>query len=165
MRKRKTKRRHSKIWTWISFLVFAVIISILAGALITRQTPAAFLSKLFTHKKQDSDYTDRSKKDLILLLESRDSIVTRMAGELNLMRKRCGLGLATVIVDNEALNMRTEPSINAEIKTRIPNGSSVVVLEYADEEVFLNGQKGQWVFIEFSGDRGWAWGNYLTVRD
>ncbi len=165
MGRRRSRKGGSRWWTWLSFLLFLMVIILLGGSLIKKQTPAQFLASVFKKQRDGGHYAGLSKSQLKNLLVLRDSTIASLQEEVDAARKRFGLGLATVLVDSETLNMRSEPSTTGAVIGRIPNGSVVIVLDYDDATSKVGGETGRWTLVEFGGDRGWVWGNYLQERE
>lgn len=152
------------MWTWVSFVVFAALIFILGGSLLKRQSPASFMKQLFKSSPNSDNYGSHSKKALIRILESKDLELDSLRIALQDIDSRCGLGLAYVRVNTDALNLREKPTLNGKIITRIPNKSAVVIISINEEEEFLEGKDGNWYQVEYDGEQGWVWGNYLVKR-
>ena len=99
-------------------------------------------------------------QQLVIYLKSeRDSL----KGVVNYYKQRFGHTTATVSVDNTTLNMRSKPNLRSQVVLKVPNRSSVTVLEYDIQETYIDGSKGRWCRINYAGTIGWVWGNYLII--
>ena len=165
MRNRRSTNTR-KIWTWVSFVVFAIISAIMLTALLKKQSPGQVISGFFSRTSTaelDGDIKLMSKAELqrlvTLLKSERDSLT----GVVNDYKERFGHTTATVAVDNTTLNMRSEPNLKSQVILKIPTRSSVTVLEYDLQETYIDGSKGRWCRINYAGTIGWVWGNYLEI--
>jgi len=162
--RRKTDTR--KIWTWVSFVVFALISAIMLTALLKKQSPGQVISSFFSSTQSNSSAEDIGSmsnselQQLVVILKSeRDSL----KGVVNDYKERFGHTTATVSVDNTTLNMRSEPNLRSQVVLKVPNRSSVTVIEYDIQETYIDGSKGRWCRINYAGTIGWVWGNYLII--
>ncbi len=156
-----------RIWAWVSFVIFALVIALLSMALIKKQSPSTVLKSIFSSKSKTittKDLSDLSKKELIVmvddLLMERDSI----KAELFELRDIFGQSVAQVNVDNNLLNMRSQPNLQGNIIFRIPNQAMVTIIEYDTDQVYIDGSKGRWCKVNYAGNIGWVWGNYLLLQ-
>lgn len=61
------------------------------------------------------------------------------------------------------LNLRSNPSDKATKIGLIPNGSKVSILQYDDKVSIVNGESGKWYKVQFNGNVGWVWGNFIVL--
>ena len=162
---KKKRSSISKYWTWISFVVFLLVIALMATALIKKQSPGVLLSQLFSTDKTlyDQDLNSLNKDELIELVTVLRTESDSLRGLINDFKERYGHTTATVDVDNNTLNMRAEPSLRSSVLFRIPNQSIVTIIAYDTEEVYIDGAKGRWCKVNYAGSIGWVWGNYLII--
>jgi hypothetical protein len=162
----KPQRRYLSVtWTWISFIVFGLIISLLASSLYLKKSPAKVLASLFTKDIQVDNLETYPKKDLIQIIENQNKLIDSLQVRLSGYIENFGPGRAKIDVSVEALNMRSEPSLSGDVLSRIPNGSIVGVLYFDDKEQYLDGATGKWCRIKYIGQEGWVWGNYLILLE
>ena len=164
---KKKRNNISKIWTWLSFVVFALIILLMGTALVKKQSPEIILQSLFATGAGNStveDFSELSKEQLIDRASVLQIEVDSLKGVINDYKERFGFASAIVSVDNKTLNMRSKPSLKGKIIFRIPNKSSVAVIEYDTEEKYIDGAKGRWCKVNYAGSKGWVWGNYLKME-
>lgn len=162
---KRQKKPISKIWTWVSFVIFGAIIVLLATSLIQKRSPAKVLSALFSTKKVESDLATYDKKDLIAVITEQAARIDSIESRLNGYIRDFGSGRGRINVNVEALNMRSEPSLSGEVLDRIPNGTIVGILYFDSKEQYLDGATGSWCRIKYAGQEGWVWGNYLIVLE
>lgn len=163
MRRKKYKSR-SPIWTWISFIVFGLIIALLLTSLIQKKSPGEVLKNLWEKTKRDTSLKQNmSKKELLTLIESQDSTIYSLRASLEDCLHDDGFNKAYIATKTESLNMRSEPNLSSSILMKIPNKSRVSVLYYDDIEYFLDGANGKWCRIQYNDAEGWVWGNYLNI--
>jgi uncharacterized protein YgiM (DUF1202 family) len=162
---KRQKKPISKIWTWVSFVIFGVIIVLLATSLIQKKSPGKVLTTFFSTKKLDSDYNTYTKKDLIDIINRQTVKIDSIESRLNDYIRDFGSGRGRINVNVEALNMRSEPALSGKVIDRIPNGTIVGVLYFDSKEQYLDGATGYWCRIKYAGQEGWVWGNYLIVLE
>lgn len=165
MRNRRNTTRRT-IWTWASFVVFIVISAIMLTALLKKQSPGKVISGFFTSDRSDptvEEIASLSKSELQLLVTELKTKKDSLIGVVNDYKERFGHTTARVSVDNTTLNMRSKPNLNSQVIFKIPNSSSVTVLEYDLEDTYIDGAKGRWCRINYAGTIGWVWGNYLII--
>lgn len=68
---------------------------------------------------------------------------------------------ARVEIDSEELNVRSAPSINSNVIFKIPDSTIVEILLFDSETFVVAGKSGSWCKIQYGGEKGWVWGNYL----
>lgn len=156
-----------RIWTWVSFVVFALISTVMLTALLKKQSPGQVLSGLFSNTATEGttigDIESMSNSELRSIVTKLKSERDSLTGVVNDYKERYGHTTATVAVDNTTLNMRSEPNLKSEVILKIPTRSSVTVLEYDIQETYIDGSKGRWCRINYAGTIGWVWGNYLLI--
>ena len=156
-----------RIWTWVSFVVFALISAVMLTALLKKQSPGQVLSGFFVHTTSEEitigDIKSMSNSELRRLVTMLKSERDSLTGVVNDYKERFGQTTATVAVDNTTLNMRSEPNLKSKVVLKIPTNSSVTVLEYDLQETYIDGSKGRWCRINYAGTIGWVWGNYLVI--
>lgn len=165
MSTRRKRQSRPRVWTWISFILFGLIIALLGTSLIKKQSPAEVLRQLFTPAYVEGDLTTYGKDQLISIVEDQRSQIDSIRIRLDKYEAAYGIGRARVAVDNDALNMRSQPSIAGDLITKIPNGAFVGVIATADEEQVIDGTIGRWYQIKYGTYEGWVWGNYLEVLE
>ena len=137
-------------------------------ALIKKQSPGMILKSMFTsdsNNASDEHLDDWSKKKLINHVSNLQEEVDSLKGVINDFKERFGFASAIVSVDNNTLNMRSEPSLSGKVIFKIPNESGVAVIEYDTEEKYIDGAKGRWCKVNYAGSIGWVWGNYLIIEN
>lgn len=162
---KRQKEPISKLWTWLSFIVFGLIIALLATSLIQKRSPAKVLSSIFKTKKIESDFNTYSKAELVEIIKAQNNKIDSIDTRLNAYIRDFGSGRGRINVNVEALNMRSEPSLAGDVLDRIPNNTIVGVLYFDNEEQYLDGATGSWCRIKYAGQEGWVWGNYLIVLE
>lgn len=166
MRNRRNTTNTRKIWTWVSFVVFALISAVMLTALLKKQSPGQVISGFFSRDQSDhsiGDIGSMSNSELQRLVINLKSERDSLKGVVNDYKERFGHTTATVSVDNTTLNMRSEPNLRSQVILKVPNRSSVTVLEYDLQETYIDGSKGRWCRINYAGTIGWVWGNYLII--
>lgn len=162
-RKRKYNAR-SPIWTWISFIVFALIITLLASALIRKESPAEVLRSLYERYTSSMSEVDRmSKKKLRSVVKEQRATIDSLALALESFQQKNVSKTAYISTQSESLNMREEPSLSSSVIMKIPNRSKVTILHCDNTEYYLDGANGVWCRISFDDMDGWVWGNYLDT--
>ena len=164
---KKKRNNISKFWTWLSFVVFALIILLMGTALVKKQSPGTILQSLYSSSADNGaerDLSDLSKEQLIDRASALQIEADSLKGVINDYKERFGFASAIVRVDNKTLNMRSEPSLKGRVIFRIPNESGVAVIEYDTEEKYIDGAKGRWCKVNYAGSIGWVWGNYLKME-
>ncbi len=153
------------MWTWISFIVFGLIITLLATALIQKTSPAQVLDSLWQkyQNPEVSSVAKLNKQELRSLVYRQDSIIQTLENALEDCRHDDGYNKAYVATETESLNLRSEPNLSSSIILRIPNKSRVSILYYDDIEYYLDGANGKWCRIRYGDQEGWVWGNYLSI--
>lgn len=72
---------------------------------------------------------------------------------------------AMVMIDSDELNARSAPSISSKILFKLRDSTLVDILLFDSETYSIGGKSGNWCKIEFGGEQGWVWGNYLQKVD
>lgn len=163
--KNRRKNGQSKVWTWISFIVFGAIIALLATSLLKKKSPATVLSEWWHGTYDAADYSTYKKDQLVKLVTQQESKIDSIERELEKYQHQYGVGRARVNVTTESLNMRQAPRITGELIAKIPNQTFVGVIEFAEREETIDGATGKWCKIKYGNQEGWVWGNYLEVLE
>ncbi len=136
------------------------------AALLKKQSPGQVINDFFSSSNSDNSteaigsMSSSELQQLVIKLKSeKDSLM----GVVNDYKERFGHTTATVSVDNTTLNMRSEPTLQSQVILKVPNQSSVTVLEFDIQETYIDGSKGRWCRINYAGTIGWVWGNYLII--
>ena len=103
-----------------------------------------------------------SKKELSQLILQKDSIIAKLRNELKLQADTTAYNISYIDVKNDALNMRRSANLASEVIMKIPHRSAVKVVERSERLQVLDGSTGYWIKIEYDGNVGWVWGNYLS---
>ncbi len=59
------------------------------------------------------------------------------------------------------LKLREKGNLEAKEILRIPNGTMVEIIKYANYYSVVNQESGKWVYIRYNGTEGWCWGLFL----
>jgi len=136
------------------------------AALLKKQSPGQVINDFFSSSNSDNSTEDigsMSSSELQQLVIKLKSEKDSLMGVVNDYKERFGHTTATVSVDNTTLNMRSEPTLQSQVILKVPNQSSVTVLEFDIQETYIDGSKGRWCRINYAGTIGWVWGNYLII--
>ncbi len=163
--RRKKKREIPKIWTWISFIIFSLLILWFGYSLINKKNPGQVLKDLFTKEYVQTDLSTYTKERLIEELTVANKTIDTLRAKLDLLQERFGFITAVVSVESATLNLRAEPSLSGALILKIPNESLVSIIEYDTKEQYLDGTRGTWSKVNYQGSIGWVWGNYLKVLE
>ncbi len=164
MARRRSYKEKSKIWPWVSFVVFGLIVGLLGYSVITKQSPVNVLKTMFASDLSPDDLRRLDKSDLIALVEQRDADIAALSEELEQCKTGDGFQKGIINTSSATLNMRSEASLESEIVIRIPTGSKVSILYYDERQLFLDGAMGQWCRIKYADQEGWVWGNYVDKQ-
>ncbi len=66
------------------------------------------------------------------------------------------------VVHAEVLRLRSEPTLNGQVLSWLPEGTRVEVLMRAPEAVEVDGQTDYWYQVNHNGVRGWTFGAFIT---
>ncbi|MBT8189499.1 MAG: SH3 domain-containing protein [Saprospiraceae bacterium] len=157
------KRRYGEkqpniVFRWIYFVIFLLIAVWLLGSILAKKSPANTLKGLFSKIPGDSEIPCEE------LLIQKDSIIKELEAQVAIngnVVENSGRGM--VIIDSQALNMRSKPSLSAEILLKIPANSEVEILYYDSQTYYLEGLPGKWCRIKYADTEGWVWGNYIKA--
>lgn len=73
-----------------------------------------------------------------------------------------GTGAYKVTTGSDSdLNMRLAADRNSDVVTRIPNGTELQILFVDDSGVTTSSDYG-WGYVEYNGERGWVYMEYMT---
>jgi uncharacterized protein YgiM (DUF1202 family) len=153
----------SSIWTWISFIVFGLLILLFGSSLIQKKSPAKILKSLFTKEFVESDLNSYSKEVLIKMVEDQKIQIDSLRRKVNEYTELYGIAMGRINVATDALNMRSLPSISGEVLVRVPNKTMVKIIAFSEKEEFIEGASGRWCMIEYDDQEGWVWGNYVDI--
>lgn len=162
--RRKRYRQRSKVWPWISFVVFSMVLMLLGYSIYKKESPAAVIKSLFKSDLPADDPRRLNKKELMVLLTTKDQQIAKLEEELNACILDDGFKKATISTTASTLNMRDDASLSGEVIVKIPNGSKVSILYFDERELLLDGAMGQWCKVKYAGKEGWVWGNYLSTE-
>lgn len=162
--RRNRYRQRSRVWPWISFVVFSLVLLLLGTSILKKKSPAEVLKSLFKSDLPPDDPRSFNKKELIALLSERDQEIETLQEKLKECLLDDGFKKATISTSSNTLNMRSEPSLSSSVIIKIPNGSEVSILFFDQRELLLDGAMGQWCKIRYAENEGWVWGNYLSVK-
>lgn len=138
----------------IVFLLLWLILSILKGL-----SPTALIGSIFSSQEDSPEYA-YTKKQLYQMHLSGQSTIDSLNGVIESHSEK--YRQAFINIDSESLNMRDKPSLSSTIILQIPDSSKVDILFYDTQEFILAGKYGKWCRINYAGQEGWVWGNYLV---
>lgn len=138
----------------IVFLLLWLILSILKGL-----SPTALIGSIFS-SQEDSPEHAYTKKQLYQMHLSGQATIDSLNGVIESHSEK--YRQAFINIDSESLNMRDKPSLSSTIILQIPDSSKVDILFYDTQEFILAGKYGKWCRINYAGQEGWVWGNYLV---
>ena len=69
--------------------------------------------------------------------------------------------LRGTVVAPLGLNMRTNPSSNGSIITRIPNESQLLIISEQGPKETISGKTAPWYKVLYENNEGWVWGGYI----
>ena len=154
----KNNRKRPKIWSIVSYIVFGLITIWLLASMYYELSPVDILKKSFV--SIGSVGSGDTVESLQAEIAEKDSIINAL--EIQLSNKaNTGLKKAIVKISSNTLNLRDKPSLNSGIVLQIPAESEVDILFYDTEKYYLEGKAGKWCKIQYAGQEGWVWGNYL----
>jgi len=102
-----------------------------------------------------------SRDQLLSIVKSKDSEIDSLQNVIEGFKVIQENDIARVEIDSEELNVRSAPSINSNVIFKIPDSTIVEILLFDSESFLIAGESGKWCKIEYGGERGWVWGNYL----
>lgn len=161
MARRRSYKERSKVWPWISFVVFGLIVGLLGYSVFTKQSPVKVLKTMFASDLAPDDIRRLNKTELVALVEEKEAALTSLSEELDKCKTGDGFQKGIINTSSATLNMRSEASLESEIVIRIPTGSKVSILYFDERQLFLDGAMGQWCRIKYADKEGWVWGNYV----
>lgn len=161
MARRRSYKEKSRIWPWVSFVVFGLIVALLGYSVLTKQSPVHVLKTFFASDLSPDDIRRLNKTELVSLIEQKEEDITSLRQELDRCKTGDGFQKGIISTSSATLNMRSEASLESEIVIRIPTGSKVSILYYDERQLFLDGAMGQWCRIKYADQEGWVWGNYV----
>jgi len=161
MARRRSYSQRSKVWPWISFIVFGLVVVLLGYSVIKKQSPAEVLKNLFASDMEEGDIRRLSKSELIYLVKEKEVIINNLSSDLEKCQNGDGYQKGIINTTSNTLNMRSAASLESEIVIRIPTGSQVSILYYDERQLLLDGEMGQWCRIKYADQEGWVWGNYI----
>ncbi|MEE9439593.1 MAG: SH3 domain-containing protein [Saprospiraceae bacterium] len=106
-----------------------------------------------------------SRKQLKKVIYKQEMNVDSLQGVIDEMLAASPYRNAKVNTTANALNLRIDPNLSAEVVIRIPDSSIVKVLYFDEETLVLEGQTGKWCKIQYADKEGWVWGNYIEILD
>ena len=142
----------------LSMLFIWLILSLIAG-----KNPIQYAEDVFSRDPNITDVQKMNKKELRATIENLSKTKDSLSYALASCQEQIMNRNAVVQVDNDFLNLRSEPSIDASILTKIPNGTTVEVIQIDPKTYFLDNRAGRWVEVYFEDKKGWVWGNYLKL--
>ena len=118
------------------------------GEIIRTKAPA-ILIEIAYHDNRDDAMWIRDNIDLIA------ENLALSVGEFLGVEIVSPNGNVTGVVDTEGgnLNIRAQPTVNSDIRGRIPDGTAISIL----------GKSGDWFLTEYSGIRGYVYGQYIKM--
>ena len=161
MARRNRYKERSKIWPWVSFVVFGLVATLLGYSVIKKESPAAVLKSIFASDLAEDDVRRLSKTELVRLAEEQSLKIVELEGALQSCQAGDGYQKGIIKTSSASLNLRSEASLESDILIKIPVGSQVSIVYYDDRELFLDGAMGRWCRIKYADQEGWAWGNYV----
>jgi hypothetical protein len=69
---------------------------------------------------------------------------------------------ARLVIAEEGLRMRDNPTLDGEVVCVIPFEDSVILLEEKGEESTISGKTGKWSLGQWNEKKGWVFGGFLT---
>lgn len=161
VKRRRRNNRSSRIWTWISFVVFSLLLILLGLSIYKKQTPRALIKSYLEGSNDGTSIERMSKKELRVLASQQETLIEDLKKELDECKTDDGFRKGRISTTSDALNMRSAPSIDSDVIMRIPNGSSISILFFDTTTLVLEGESGSWCKIKYADQEGWVWGNYV----
>ncbi|MCB1143790.1 MAG: peptidoglycan DD-metalloendopeptidase family protein [Leptospiraceae bacterium] len=69
----------------------------------------------------------------------------------------------TVIVNR--LNIRSEPSQNADVLGQLNKGNTVSLIKFSDNSEWIDGVSAKWAYIKYNDQVGWVFSGYLSLSN
>lgn len=165
MSRRNRYKERNRIWPWVSFIVFGAILSLLGYSIVKKVSPVEAMKTIFSGGEDKDSIYSASKKELIVMVKERDVRITTLEEELSILKSNNGFKRGVITTSSNTLNMREAATLSSSVIVKIPNGSTVSILYYDDQQLFLDGAMGQWCRIRYADQEGWVWGNYVAVQE
>jgi len=73
--------------------------------------------------------------------------------------------LYTGIVNDNAVRIREQPSIESTVSGQLNQGLTVTVLGRSEKRMFLDGYDSYWLKIKTDSTEGWAYGAFINLTD
>ncbi len=70
-----------------------------------------------------------------------------------------------IINTENSLNLRENPSLDAEIVTKIPSNATVEILEENESYLEIDGKSANWLKVKYGVNVGWVWGGYVNTSN
>lgn len=153
--KRKKKNKAFPFARYIAIALFIAVAAWLITSIIQKRNP------LDLAQTGISQLNKNSTAALNQQIAEKDSIIAELKNKLSAYEGQRLDRRALVIIDTESLNMRNGASLDANIITKIPANSEVMLHYYDTNSYFIAGRSGQWAYISYAGQEGWVWGNYI----
>lgn len=102
-----------------------------------------------------------SRDQLLTTVQNRDRQIDSLEKVIDSFKVIEENDYARVEIDSDELNVRSAPSINSQVKFKIADSTIVEILLFDSESFVIAGESGKWCKIDYAGEQGWVWGNYL----
>lgn len=90
-------------------------------------------------------------------------LVPRIGIELPFEKKSENVVLYGKIRTVNSLNLRSLPSLDADVVTKIPANARVEILEESDRVLVIDGGSANWLKVKYESYVGWVWGGYVEL--
>ncbi len=154
----RNNRKKRNIWSIVSYVAFGIITLWLLASMYFETSPVDILKKGFVSigSVGGGDSIESLRAEIV----EKDSIIAALEMQLS-QKSNEGLKKAIVKISSNTLNMRDKPSLSSGIVLQIPAESEVDILYYDTQKFYLEGKQGKWCKIQYAGQEGWVWGNFL----
>ena len=156
-----TKKKGISKYKLITFSAIVMLIWLFLSSLADR-SPVRTISSIGQLFSQDPDpVINYGRHELLSTVRQRDRQIDSLEAIIKSFSVIKKNDKAMVKIESDELNARSAPSINSKILFKLPDSTLVDILLFDSETFTISGKSGHWCKIEFAGEQGWVWGNYL----
>ncbi len=142
-------------------LAVNVLLVLLIVSFITVKPPQYVLNDLYQFALGEKDKISKNDSQWEVYLNQKDAKIDSLSRVIDHYRANQLPEKAKVKTTSTGLNLRSLPSTDSDVISKIPDGAEVQLFYKDDEVINIGGQSGSWVKIAYEGKKGFVFSTYL----
>lgn len=163
MNQRRAKDKSNK--SWIVKSVVGLLLALLVASAFLRKDPISVVNDLYNFALGNTEKITKNDSQWEVYLAEKDNEIIKLEGKIKDLQSQKTPPYAKVKTSDTGLNLRSLPSTNSDIVTKIPNNQRIEVMYMDNETVELGSIAGSWVKVKYGESQGFVFSSYLDFME